>query len=86
MFVYVKTNDVFGTYKKQQWQRIKLSMTLQEALTVSEDYVIPVIPVFFVFHRTFKDTFFGKEMQEMWGTPAKKLSNGGVKRLNDPEN
>ncbi len=72
MCVYLKTNDVFGTYDKQDWVRVKLSATLQEALTADPRYVIPVIPVFYVFHNSWKDTFFGKEAQEMYGVPAHK--------------
>lgn len=75
MCVYVKTNDRFDTFAKQEWVRIKLSNTLGEALTCHPDYVIPVIPVFFVFHVSFKDTFFGKEVQELWGTPAKRADH-----------
>ncbi len=70
MCVYLKTNDVYDTYDKQDWVRVKLSSTLQEALTLDPKYVIPVVPVFYVFHNSWKDTFFGKEAQEMYGVPA----------------
>ena len=74
MLVYVKTNDTFDTYEKQEWQQIKLSQTLSEALTCNRNYIIPVVPVFFVFHVSFKETFFGKETQELWGTPAHRIN------------
>ena len=70
MCVYLKTNDVFDTYEKQDWVRVKLSATLQEALTADPKYVIPVIPVFYVFHNSWKDVFFGIEAQQMYGVPA----------------
>jgi tetratricopeptide (TPR) repeat protein len=74
MCVYLKTNDVFDTYDKQEWVRVKLSATVQEAVTADSRYVIPVIPVFYVFHSSWKDTFFGKEVQEMYGVPARRPS------------
>jgi tetratricopeptide (TPR) repeat protein len=73
MCVYVKTNDKFETFEKQDWVRIKLSNTLEEAMTCDPRYLIPICPVLFVFHVSWKSTFFGKEMQETWGTPAKKI-------------
>jgi len=73
MCVYVKTNDRFETYEKQDWVRVKLSNTLEEAMTCDPRYIIPICPVFFVFHVSWKSTFFGREMQETWGTPAKRI-------------
>lgn len=75
MCVYVKTNDRFDTYEKQEWVRVKLSSTLQEAITCHPNYIIPVVPVFFVFHVNFKNTFFEKECQAQWGTPAHRIEN-----------
>lgn len=73
MCVYVKTNDVFDTFEKQEWIQVKLSSTLGEAMKCHPNYIIPVVPVLFVFHNSFKKDFFSSEVQSMWGTPAKKV-------------
>ena len=75
MCVYVKTNDVFDTFKKQEWIRVKLSNTLGECMNIHKDYIIPIIPVLFVFHVSWKNTFFGKEVQSMYGTPAHRIDH-----------
>lgn len=70
MCVYLKTNDKFNTFEKQEFHRVKLSNTLQEALISHPDYVIPIIPVLYVMHVNWKPTFFGKECQAEYGAPA----------------
>jgi hypothetical protein len=40
-------------------------LPLTQALTCHPNYIIPVIPVFYVMHVSFKNTFFEKEAQAM---------------------
>ncbi len=52
-----------------------LTFIFQKALTCHPNYIIPVIPVFYVMHVSFKSTFFEKEAQSMYGVPAQRPAN-----------